>query len=160
MSDNPQSAKVGTCHACGGTVSKSAKTCPQCGEKKPYRGKDRKAGLGTWLFLIFGFFIMMGQIANLSGSGSSSSGTANAYGSESDARQKCEKAIRISVNNPSTVDIQSVVGYGTDVAADGTRRITQSFSAKNSFGLKQSYDAYCTIKPNGELDIKIAEQGR
>ncbi len=55
---------------------------------------------------------------------------------------------------------RSIVGYGTDVMGSGTRRITQTFSAKNGFGLEQAFDAYCTIFPAGELDIKIVEQGR
>lgn len=58
------------------------------------------------------------------------------------------------------VDVPASSGYGTDVMGNGTRRITQTFSAKNSFGLEQTFDAYCTISPAGELDIKIVEQGR
>lgn len=85
---------------------------------------------------------------------------ASGYGSEADARARCEKAIRASVNNPSTVDIQSVLGYGSNVSGDGTRRITQSFSAKNSFSAKQTFDAYCTIRADGSFNIMIEEQGR
>jgi hypothetical protein len=76
------------------------------------------------------------------------------------AIRQCEAGIRASVNNPSTVDIHRFTGFGNDVAADGTRRITQTFSAKNGFGLEQTYDALCLLKPDGKFDIKIVEQGR
>lgn len=158
-----ETSKTGTCHACGGTVSKSAKTCPHCGERKPYREVNNKPGFWTWVFIIFGFFFLMAQIGNMFVPVEERVARQNqpsGYGSEAEARAKCERAIRSSVNNPSTVDIQSFVGYGTDVTSDGTKRITQSFSAKNSFGAKQTYDAYCTIKSDGKFNIMIEEQGR
>lgn len=143
MSENTND-KIGTCHACGGIVSKTAKTCPHCGEKKPYRKKG-KAGFWTWVVIIFMTFIILGQIGNLfdgSGGAPSVSSSSTSIDLET-AMRKCEAGIRASVNNSSTVDIHRFTGFGNDIAADGTRRITQTFSAKNGFGLEQTYDAYC-----------------
>ncbi len=153
--------KIGSCHACDGTVSKAAKTCPHCGEKKPYREKG-KAGIGTWAVIIFMTFIILGQMGNLfDGSGGTPSVSSSQTSTDLEtAMRKCEAGIRASVNNPSTVDIHRFTGFGNDIAADGTRRITQTFSAKNGFGLEQTFDAYCSLKPDGKFDIRIVEQGR
>lgn len=79
---------------------------------------------------------------------------------EDDSKELCIKTIRLMVNNPSTLKIHSFAGYGTNVDSQGVRRITQSFSAKNSFGLETKYDAYCTITQSGETEVSIVEQGR
>ncbi len=75
------------------------------------------------------------------------------------SHQMCIEAIRASVNNPSTLKIHGFSGYGTNVDAGGTRRITQTFSAKNAFGLQKTYDAYCEISPQGEFAFHVQEQG-
>ncbi|AEP10296.1 hypothetical protein MICA_1988 [Micavibrio aeruginosavorus ARL-13] len=75
------------------------------------------------------------------------------------SKQMCIDAITASVHNPSTLNIHRVSGYGSNVSGNGTRRITQTFSAKNAFGLKKTFDAYCEISPEGKLTINIVEQG-
>lgn len=76
------------------------------------------------------------------------------------AIQKCEAGIMASSNNPSTVDIHRVTGFANNIDAAGTRRITQTFSAKNSFGLEKTFDAYCSLTSNGKFNINIEEQGK
>lgn len=157
------SSKTGHCHACNGIVSKQAKSCPHCGEKKPYKGEGKKSGLWPAIFIVFGFFYLMSQIGQMFvpvEERVARNDVPMGYGTEAKAREMCEKAIYASVNNPSTVNIESVLGYGTNVDEVGTRRITQSFSAKNSFGLKKNFDAYCSVKSDGTFDINIVEQGR
>jgi hypothetical protein len=151
--------KLSPCKTCNQEISLSAKTCPKCGEKNPCKRPKEVPKALAWF--IIGFAVLGGIGAITSDTSTLGSGLSSAAGYPADAsRALCEKAIMVSANNPSTVDIQSFVGYATDVLGNGNRRITQTFSAKNGFGLKTTYDAYCTITPSGELDIKIVEQGR
>jgi hypothetical protein len=76
------------------------------------------------------------------------------------ARDMCINAIRTSVNNPSTLDIHMITGYAAQTSGDGITRMTQTFSAKNAFGLEKTFDAQCTIYPNGKMDFNVIEQGR
>lgn len=143
------------CYVCGGNVSKRAVTCPHCGQSKPV--KIEKTSLKTRLIVysLLTIFLMVGILSNQNNGGPS---RAPASPVLNPARETCLDAIRGSVKNPSTLDIHTVTGYGTDTLGDGTIRITQTFSAKNTFGLQQTYDAYCTMSPNGKFNIKITEQ--
>ena len=76
------------------------------------------------------------------------------------ARETCINTIRASVNNPSTLDIHLITGYAAQTSADGITHMTQTFSAKNAFGLEKTFDAYCTLYPNGKMDFTMSEQGR
>lgn len=154
---NDANKNLGQCHACQGTVSKKAKTCPHCGEKKPFRGrKELSRGLSGFL-IISAVLIGISMIAG-GPLPSDSANDALAY-PENTSREKCQAAIRRSVSNPSTLSMNGVFDYATNVDASGIRRITQSFSAKNAFGLEKTYDAYCTLTPQGDLDIQVEEQG-
>lgn len=77
---------------------------------------------------------------------------------ESISRKLCIDAIKGNVNHPSTLDINTITGYATRVANNGNREIIQTFSAKNSFGLKLSYRARCLVMPDGKLEIAINEE--
>lgn len=148
---------IGSCNACGGVVSKKAKACPHCGQKKPFKKVVEPTSPKKMLIYI-GIGFLIASPALFGGNPTPSRSPSKQGGEE--GRSLCETAIHASVNNPSTVDIKSFSGYGSDVSADGTRRITQSFSAKNSFGLEQHYTAYCKFTADGKFDIKIQEDGR
>ncbi|MCB9978282.1 MAG: hypothetical protein H6862_01580 [Rhodospirillales bacterium] len=152
-------SKLSPCKMCNHEVSLSARTCPQCGEKNPCKRPSKIVRGFVWFL---GGMMLLGLLQGIMLGPSAPNAVSSSAGgySESASREACERAIMASVNNPSTVDIQRIVGYGTDVLGNGTRRITQTFSAKNGFGLETTYDAYCTISPAGELDIRIVEQGR
>lgn len=161
MSDDIQNKKLGTCHACGGTVSKTAKVCPHCGEKKPYQPPKNWKKIFLYSFigmLLYGFMQVIVSLSSNPNYQASPSPTQSS--SVEDAVRACEAGIRASVNNPSTVDVHRFTGFANNIDAAGTRRITQTFSAKNSFGLKQTFDAYCSLTSAGKFDIKIVEQGR
>lgn len=161
MSDTTQNSKLGTCHACQGSVSKKAKVCPHCGEKRPYRPPTNWKKIMTYSGIFFGLYMFGQLIGTYSGKPEyRGSPSPQSEATLNSAIRKCEAGIMATVNNPSTVDIHRFTGFGSDVSPDGTRRITQTFSAKNGFGLEQTYDAYCAIKADGEFDIKIMEQGR
>ena len=63
-----------TCKTCGGTISKSATTCPHCGAKNPTLSADSKKKIGIFVFLVvFISFILILVIAlNGGGEGASS----------------------------------------------------------------------------------------
>lgn len=151
-------SKLGACRACAHVVSKKAKICPQCGEKNPFHGRAKLSSIVSWSAIIF--LIILG-ISSFNESartvGTINSNTANTY-PEIEAKDMCIGAIKVFVNNPSTLSIHYVTGYATNIATDGTRRITQTFSAKNAFGLKKTFDAYCKITRDGKFDISIQEQ--
>lgn len=150
---------VGQCGACKGTVSKSAKVCPHCGQKKPFSTGRKKSRIFKWGVLalmawgMFSFF--KGQVEKIENP------TVPSQLAVSDTvRQKCLEAIRREVNNPSTLDIHHVIGYAADRLESGTQRVVQTFSAQNAFGLRQTFDAQCLLKANGEFVFRIVEQGR
>lgn len=70
MSDQ-ENRLLGECHACGGTVSKSAKTCPHCGQKAPYRQKVGK--VAKTVLILFAGFMVISIFSDVQPSGKSSS---------------------------------------------------------------------------------------
>jgi hypothetical protein len=74
---------------------------------------------------------------------------------ESQSRRTCEDAIKDAVSHPSTVDINSIMGYATEAGGNGNRVIWQDFSAKNSYGLELTYRARCLVTPDGKSDLSI-----
>ncbi len=153
-----ENKNLGQCHACQGTVSKKAKACPHCGQKKPFKQKSK---LGGYILMGFAIWILISVIntaSHLPSHDSDNTSSASAVSSET-AREACENAIRAFVNNPSTLKIHRISGYATNVDSAGTRRITQTFSAKNAFGLEKTFDAYCSMTAKSEFDIKVVEEG-
>jgi hypothetical protein len=78
MSDQ-ENKLLGQCHACGGTVSKKAKVCPHCGQKKPFK---HKSGIGTWILIIFAGLVTISILTDAQdqvGNASSSSASAGNY---------------------------------------------------------------------------------
>jgi hypothetical protein len=149
--------KLGQCHACSGSVSKKAKTCPHCGQKKPIKNKSK---LGGYILMGFAIWLLVSAINSASNLSSNGGDSSSAPGPDSElAREACENAIRVFANNPSTLKIHRISGYATNVDSAGTRRITQTFSAKNAFGLEKTFDAYCSMTAKAEFDINIVEQG-
>lgn len=85
MSDQ-ESKLLGKCHACEGTVSKKAKTCPHCGQKKPFKSKS--GGVGTWILIIFAGFVTISILNDVNPSGSVSSSSASAGSNYSDTSKQ------------------------------------------------------------------------
>ena len=144
------------CNTCNCTISKTAKVCPHCGQRKPTKIYNKSSSgflaiIFIFIMLSFGFTILGTTVPAPS---NSSTGI-----SESTAREMCQEAIRVTVNNPSSLRIHHITGYGANVAATQIL-ITQTFSAKNAFGLEKTYDALCKLKLDGKFDFKVIEQGR
>lgn len=109
------------------------------------------------LILSFTVLLMLG-FAILGGKGIRPPPGSEEYDS-TESIELCDNAIRASVNNPSTLAIHRFTGYDTKVDAHNKRHNTQVFSVKNAFGLEQTFVAFCTISPKGELlDFKVVEQ--
>lgn len=72
-----ENKNIGACAACGGLVSKKAKTCPHCGQKKPFKhGPTRVPKPIAWGIIILTVMIGLSALSNPSpstGSGSRSS---------------------------------------------------------------------------------------
>ncbi len=68
----------------------------------------------------------------------------------------CDLAIKESIVNKSTLDIST---FGGDKFKDkeGNYRVIREFSAKNTFGLKQTFKATCTTDKNDKFDFQIHE---
>ncbi|MCP1757902.1 hypothetical protein [Bradyrhizobium elkanii] len=77
---------------------------------------------------------------------------------ETSSRRLCEAAIKESASHPSTVNIHSFMGYATKTFGNGNRFVWQTFSAKNSYGLELTYQALCTVTPDGKSEITISEK--
>jgi hypothetical protein len=133
-----------------------AKTCPHCGQDSPYK-KPASSGVGLKFWGIFALALLIPML--MAQMNAPTNTPVNTGISDEDAHKLCIQAIQASVNNPSTLDIQRVVGYGQEVLDNGTHKIIQSFSAKNGFGLEKKYDALCLVSPKGKLkDFKVREQ--
>jgi hypothetical protein len=77
--------------------------------------------------------------------------------SETPSRELCETAIKNKATHPSTVNIH-IFGYATRTYGTGLRRVWQTFSAKNGFGLELTYRATYEISPDGKVAIYVEEQ--
>lgn len=79
--------KVGACHACGGTVSKSAKTCPHCGQKKPAKsGPTQVPKPIAWALI--GFMLLTAIPMIFPGTSSTSTPTTSASSSNFSDKSK------------------------------------------------------------------------
>lgn len=74
------------------------------------------------------------------------------------AKQLCRSTIEARSKHPSTVDIWILSGTSSKTQADGTALVKQTYSEKNDYGLELTYDAYCTLKPNGEFSMWAKER--
>jgi hypothetical protein len=73
---NQENKNLGACAACGGTVSKKAKTCPHCGQKKPFkRGPTQIPKPIAWGVIILVVISGLGMISNPPPPSSSGSGS-------------------------------------------------------------------------------------
>lgn len=148
---------LGQCHTCNGIVSRKAKSCPHCGEGRPYRPKMEPPAVK----LVWGLLVLLGLIITIGISADPATDLPDRNGGypERTSRKMCLNAIRGSIQNPSTLKIHGLTGYGTNINAAGVRLITQSFSAKNGFGLELTYEANCTVTPAGNFTINITQRG-
>jgi hypothetical protein len=111
------------------------------------------------LFLLgFAIFVFNAFFPILSSTNSEPTYSGTSKNTESISRRLCEDGIRGWAKHPSTVDIHSIMGYGSKVISTGERLIVQSFTARNSFGLELTYQAQCVVQPDGTLQINIAEK--
>ena len=65
------SKKLTKCKACEAEISKTAKTCPQCGEKNPHG----KSSLLVKSIVVLAAIFMIGQLGQLTGEGPTTSAT-------------------------------------------------------------------------------------
>ncbi len=77
---------------------------------------------------------------------------------ESDSRAACEKAIEArTAYGQASLDVRRFAGYSSEIDKNGNRRIVQEFTAKSSAGSEVPYRAYCVVRPDGTLDMTMAE---
>lgn len=137
------------CRVCGKEVSKTAKSCPHCGQKRPYKAPTQWGWiLATSLIVIMAFSV----------AGSFAPTEAPTQDNQVlSARHICKEGIKDKAINPSTVRMRAIdasAGYATD----GAIIVTQPFTAKNAYGLEISFNAYCEIKTNGEFIFDVKEK--
>lgn len=156
MSDE-KNKNLTQCNTCSGKISKKAKVCPHCGQRKPTTIYKKSPG-GLIMIAILFIFLCMGFNSILTMPHSASHNIKPSI-SESAAREMCQEAIRARINNPSSLKIHYITGYGANVAATQIL-ITQTFSSKNSFGLEKTYDAYCKLMHDGKFDFNVVEKGQ
>ncbi len=157
-----KNVSISACKTCGDTVSKTASTCPHCGQRSPYKKPSSNIVARSLIIyavvsaiLVFGFKTT--PVSTTSINSSTSASSSNSY--ELSARNDCEDMIKLSANNPSTLKIHSILGYASKKLPDQSWAITQEFSAKNSFGLEKKMVAYCKASSKGELEnINIVER--
>lgn len=151
------------CLKCKAIIPNDSVFCPSCGKKKPMRAGLKTSDIIKWTvfgltvgLMAWGMFNFFQNKVN-----EIDNPTTIRQAPVSDIiRQKCIEAIRKEVNNPSTLDIHYITGYASDRLESGTQRVVQTFSARNSFGLKQTFDAQCLLKANGDFVYRIIELGR
>jgi hypothetical protein len=118
------------CHECKKEISKSAKTCPNCGTK------PRRTSLFTWLVLILFIGWCIGQLSGNNGGASSQSAASNgpsAYDRKADAIQKLDLKFawgkegfgnvmiaNFTIKNNSNYDVKDIEVKCTHSANSGT----------------------------------------
>jgi hypothetical protein len=141
------------CFKCKAIIPNDSLVCPSCGKKKPVRASGSEWAITkffTSILIFIGFVYLLNSLG--------SALQKNTPTVSPVLREQCLRVIRASVNNPSTLDIHYLTGYAVDKLDDGTQRMVQTFSAQNGFGLRQTFDAQCILKPNGKFDFRIIEQ--
>jgi len=74
---------------------------------------------------------------------------------EIDAHAKCEIAAKLSSRHPSTVHYYI---WGSDFTYVGDKaKIVTTFTAKNSFGAKLTFDIVCNFKGDKIVGVKVNE---
>jgi hypothetical protein len=141
------------CFKCKAIIPHDSVFCPSCGKKSPVRAPGSEWAITKFIGSIVLFIVFVKVLMSLAGSVQSNTPVVSPV-----LRDQCLRVIRASVNNPSTLDIHYLTGYAVDKLPDGTQRMVQTFSAQNGFGLRQTFDAQCILKPNGKFDFRIVEQ--
>lgn len=135
-----------SCKDCGKAYSTDAKTCPNCGARRPFRMR--------WWGWAFVAFILIGMISSaLNPDGNRGGGTAVPTDPNKRvflAAKVCLLAIQRSLNDPDSAKYDPLETWGYGVNPDGTIGIYPALRAKNAFG-GYVYKAWqCTGRFEGE----------
>lgn len=149
MSENKN---MGPCRTCGEQIAHTAKVCPKCGQKKPIKRPFPRRYL-----LYVGALLLVAYLAPdtrpmISGP------EQMAIDAKNNLANLCKNAIRASVTNISTLDMDYSGRY--IAYTDGSKQYVWGFSAKNGFGLELSYNAYCTLLKSGKFDFRTEQRER
>lgn len=138
---NPKLAK---CKTCGQEVSKTATTCPHCGEKNPVNTQ-----VSGCLGIIVAFFVISFFIGIFSGS--NTGGNSTPKYDEFLAQADCESFVKKNLKAPSSADFAPhrelhITGSGT-----GPWTVVGYVDAQNSFGAKIRSTFTCTVHYQGDM---------
>jgi hypothetical protein len=133
---NPtKNSKLGTCRSCGGTVSKNAKACPHCGDKKPVKKEVSKLvsySLITIMVIMGIQMVIAGPSSTTSSSPPSSSGSVNLSDPAKQAAwiDVSEAGVRTKLKDPASAKFKDsffMVWKDTPI-------VCGRVNSKNSFG--------------------------
>lgn len=166
-----------TCNSCGKEVSPKAKSCPHCGQPKPYKKKPSAKRVAIGLGIVIVAVIL---ISNLGGESDKPASTGpdakptakQAVSAEDKLKHNLETAcyiarsfVRKQLKAPSSAEFPHCDDIKTWAVPDqeGVYRSQAYVDSKNAFGVMVRTQYICTVKDIGNekwkiLDFKFAEQ--
>lgn len=142
-------SKMGPCKVCGEVISRQAKVCPKCGQKKPIKTHRFR----NVMFVLLALTIIVNILPRPEERPLSPDELKQqaARVAEDIMKDGCHDLIRRSIRHSQTIDIyRGRSGYSYEPHEDGSAKMMQAFSAKNSFGLELEYTAICTLSVRPE----------
>ena len=138
-------SKLAKCTTCGKVVSKTAKTCPHCGEKDPAPIQSQTTGCFTVVVIIvLSVWVLVMFFGNSGGSGTSTTPKYDEFG----AKLNCQNFIKKRLKAPSTADFaphRDLKISGSDLEWT----VIGFVDAQNSFGAKIRQTYICKIHYQG-----------
>ena len=131
------------CRTCGKDVSKSAKTCPRCGEKKP---AVTAAQVKLNKKLIIGFAVLFATLAVIINAGQSDPKTAGDLSNL--AYIHCQNHVKNRLKSPASADFPLLPDYAERMK--NSAYIIQGYvDSQNGFGAMVRSNFTCGIKFTG-----------
>lgn len=147
MSENKS---MGPCRTCGEQIARSAKVCPKCGQKKPVKRPFPKRYLIYIGVVLLVVYLVPDNRPIISGP------EQMAIDAKANLANLCKNAIRASVTNISTLDLDHTGEYSA--FTNGGKQYVWGFSAKNAYGLELYYSANCKLQADGKFNFHVTQQ--
>lgn len=113
--------------------------------------RDRKNRIITFIIVVSVLAIII--IAGIDAENSAEN-KENDQSSEASNRVVCERATRLIVQNPGTVEVEWFSSYSTKKYGN-TWYIYQDFSASNAFGMRSNYTLECKFQGNRLINTRL-----